>query len=110
MAHQVSRILKINGREITRAMIINSKEGYEGFISGYNSVSAYCKSNNAIVSAEDLLGVLHYFARNRVQRYRNSHSRKISRGERAAMKISLASAQMRQLYSDAKKWKKKTNL
>lgn len=79
----IRKVVKIGGREISRTMIRKGKKEWQNFLNAYDLTSI------GIGRGENfsLYSVLHYHIRYRPVKYRNNHSRKISRAERIAYRM-----------------------
>jgi hypothetical protein len=79
----IRKVLKIGSREIPRTMIRGGRGEWQNFLKSYDLTCIRIKhgGNSTIYS------VLHYHMRYRPLKYRNNHSRKISRSERIAYRM-----------------------
>ena len=79
----IRKVVKIGGREIPYTMIRKGKKEWQNFFNAYDLTSV----GIALGENYSLYAVLLYFIRFRPVRYRNNHSRKISRAERIAYRM-----------------------
>lgn len=79
----IRKVVKIGGRELPRTMIRGGQREWQIFLNAYDLTSV------GIARGENysLYSVLHYYIKYRPVKYRNKHSRKISRSERIAYRM-----------------------
>lgn len=79
----IRKILKIGGRQIPRTMIRSGHGEWQLFLKAYDMTSAGIAEGKNY----SFYSVWHYYIRYRPLKYRNNHSRKISRSERIAYRM-----------------------
>jgi len=79
----IRKVVKIGGLEIPRTMIRGGQKEWKNFLTAYDLTSVGIEQGRDF----SLYSVLHYHIRYRPVKYRNNHSRKISRSERIAYRM-----------------------